>query len=92
MSDVLASLLDREPPPLARYSPGVPADLERIIRKALAKDRDKRYQTAKDLLIDLKALTHELERKIFESEAPPPLQTQSKVVGSRSSRMSLLLG
>jgi serine/threonine protein kinase len=33
MSDVLASLLDREPPPLARYSPGVPADLERIIER-----------------------------------------------------------
>jgi serine/threonine protein kinase len=90
MSDVLASLLDREPPPLARYSPGVPADLERIIRKALAKDRDERYQTAKDLLIDLKALTHELERKIGRNSAPIP--PQSKGVGSRISGTSLLLG
>jgi eukaryotic-like serine/threonine-protein kinase len=92
MSDVLASLLDREPPPLARYSHEVPADLERIIRKALAKDRDERYQTARDLLIDLRALTHELERQIFESETPPPIKQPSKVVSSRSSRMSLLLG
>jgi hypothetical protein len=92
MSDVLASLLDREPQPLARFSPGVPADLERIIRKALAKDRDERYQTAKDLLIDMRALTHELERKIFESETPPPIQQPSKVVSSRISGMSLLLG
>ena len=91
MSDVLASLLDREPPPLARYSPGVPADLERIIRKALAKDRDERYQTAKDLLIDLKALSHELERKIFESETPPPIQQPPKITTKQSSRKSLLL-
>src|SRR4029453_5758847 len=46
MSDILASLLTHEPAPLARYSPTVPADLERIIRKALAKDPNERYQTA----------------------------------------------
>jgi len=71
MSDILASVLDHEPAPLARYSPGVPADLERITRKALAKDPEERYQTAKDLLIDLRTLTHELERQKFESEIPP---------------------
>ena len=41
-SDVLASLLDREPAPVARYAPSVPADLERIIRKTLTKDPNER--------------------------------------------------
>jgi serine/threonine protein kinase len=52
MSDVIAAVLDQEPAPLARYSPEGPPGLERIIKKALAKDTDERYQPTKDLLID----------------------------------------
>jgi serine/threonine protein kinase len=43
-SHVIVSILESEPPPLARYSE-VPAELERIITKALRKDREERYQT-----------------------------------------------
>ncbi len=60
-SDVLVSILDREPPPLARFAPEAPAELERIVTKALAKDREARYQTMKDLAIDLRALKQRLE-------------------------------
>ncbi len=61
-SEVMASILsDKEPPPLARYSRGVPAELERIVEKALRKDREERYQTAKDMLLDLRRLKHKLE-------------------------------
>src|SRR5712692_1668462 len=52
----LSTILTKEPPPLARYSREVPHELERIVSKVLRKDRDERYQTAKDLLIDLKSL------------------------------------
>jgi serine/threonine-protein kinase len=62
---IFSSILTREPPPLERYSREVPAELERIVRKALNKDREQRYQTAKDLLIDLKSLRKRLE---FEAE------------------------
>jgi Tol biopolymer transport system component len=54
-------ILEREPPPLARYAREVPPELERIVGKALTKDRGQRYQTAKDLLIDLRRLRHRLE-------------------------------
>jgi serine/threonine-protein kinase len=64
-SDVISFILHKEPPPLARYSPDVPAELERIVAKALAKDKEERYQTAKDLLIDLKRLKQKQE---FEAE------------------------
>ena len=60
-SDVIVSILEREPPPLAQPSPEAPAELQRIISKTLHKDREGRYQTAKDLLIDLKSLKQELE-------------------------------
>lgn len=63
MSDVIAAVLDHEPPPVTSYSSEVPSRLEAIISKALAKDADKRYQTAKDLLVDLKNLKQELDHQ-----------------------------
>ncbi len=59
-SDVLVSILEREPIPLRHYSSEVPIELEWMIKKALAKDRDQRYQTIKELQIDLKRLKQEL--------------------------------
>jgi eukaryotic-like serine/threonine-protein kinase len=55
-SDTLAAILDREPPPVARFEPDVPAELQRILTKTLRKDRAQRYQTSRDLLLDLQAL------------------------------------
>src|SRR5213593_2972302 len=55
-SHVIVSILEKEPPPLMRSAPDAPSELERIVTKALAKDKDERYQTVKDLLIDLKRL------------------------------------
>jgi TolB-like protein/Flp pilus assembly protein TadD/tRNA A-37 threonylcarbamoyl transferase component Bud32 len=69
-ASTISTILTREPPPLARYSREVPAELERIVGKALRKDREQRYQTARDLRIDLKSLseglTFEAERKRSE--------------------------
>jgi hypothetical protein len=42
----------------------LPGELERIVMKALAKNRDERYQTAKDMAIDLKSLKRQLEMKV----------------------------
>ena len=59
-TDVIISIAGLEPEPLTRRVPEVPIQLEHIVKKALAKDREERYQTAEDLLFDLKALKHEL--------------------------------
>ena len=64
-SDVIAAILEREPTILARYAPEVPTELEWIVKKALRKDREERYQTVKELLTDLKNLKRKLE---FEKE------------------------
>ena len=71
-SDVIVSILEREPPPLAELSSEAPAELQRIITKALQKDQKERYQTAKHLLIDLKSLKQdlELEAKLEHSLQP----------------------
>lgn len=61
-SEVVASILsEQEPQPLARYSRETPAELERIVSKALSKNREERYQSVKDLLIDLRTLKRKLE-------------------------------
>jgi Tol biopolymer transport system component/serine/threonine protein kinase len=60
-SDVIVSILDREPLPLSRHLPDVPAELQRIVSKALRKDKEERYQVVKDLLLDLKSLKQELD-------------------------------
>ena len=59
-SHVIVSLIENESPPVARYSE-VPAELERIVTKALRKKKEERYQTASDLALDLKSLKQELE-------------------------------
>ncbi len=48
-----SAILTHEPPPLARFAPDVPEELQRIVRKCLEKDRERRYQSARDLSIDL---------------------------------------
>jgi serine/threonine protein kinase/Tfp pilus assembly protein PilF len=60
-SDVIISIVTKKPVSMARYAPDVPIELERIVSKALTKNRDERYQTIKDLLIDLKRLKQRLE-------------------------------
>jgi eukaryotic-like serine/threonine-protein kinase len=49
-------ILHRTPLPPGEYNPNIPHELENIIYKLLEKDRDYRYQTASDLLADLKRL------------------------------------
>jgi len=60
-AEVVAHILDRDPAPLARNVKDPPFELQRIVSKALTKNRDQRYQTIKDMLLDLKALKQEME-------------------------------
>jgi serine/threonine protein kinase/tetratricopeptide (TPR) repeat protein len=60
-TDVIILIAGREPPPLSMSASEAPTQLERILSKALAKDRAERYSTAEDLLPDLKSLRRELE-------------------------------
>jgi len=58
---VFDAILNRPPAPPAKLRPSLPAELNRIISKALEKDRDLRYQVASELRADLKRLKRELE-------------------------------
>lgn len=60
-SDVLAAILEHEPEPLAGQKFDIPDELQRIVRKALQKDQAQRYQTSKELALDMENLRRELE-------------------------------
>jgi len=64
VSDVIATILKQEAAPLAQYSLDAPIELEWIMKKALAKDREERYQTIRELQIDLRRLKQELELRV----------------------------
>src|SRR2546426_4778825 len=49
----ILAILNEEPPTLLRYAPDLPEALQRITRKCLEKDRERRYQTMRDVAIDL---------------------------------------
>jgi serine/threonine protein kinase/class 3 adenylate cyclase/tetratricopeptide (TPR) repeat protein len=75
-SDVLAAILEREFLPLAQCVPGIPSDMERIVRKALAKNLEERYQVVEEMRLDLKNLHRELEAIALEPYIPCPQCTQ----------------
>ena len=86
-SDVLASILTTEPVPLQRHSPDIPTELQRIVRKALRKDREERYQLAKELALDLKNLRRELDLNVeMEISQQPvvPAQQNPAIGASRA--------
>jgi TolB-like protein/Tfp pilus assembly protein PilF len=72
-NEIMASILsDKESQPLARYSKEVPAELERIVDKALRKNREERYQGIKDLALDLKSLKTQSDFEAKLDRSIPP--------------------
>ena len=59
--DTLHKIIHSEPEPLAQRVPDAPLQLQWILRKALAKAPEERYQSARDLAVDLKALRRDLD-------------------------------
>jgi serine/threonine protein kinase/tetratricopeptide (TPR) repeat protein len=78
-AESLSLILQKEPAPLTRFAHDVPPELERVVTKALTKDREERYQTAKDMLIDLRNLKRKLEvdAEIERTAAPELRQSVS---------------
>ncbi|HEU5240327.1 MAG TPA: protein kinase, partial [Pyrinomonadaceae bacterium] len=59
--DSLNKIIREQPTPIAKLNPEVPYDLQKIVRRCLAKDPEERYQTIKDVAIELKDVRRELQ-------------------------------
>ena len=80
----LYSILNEDPEPLTALRTGVPFELERLVMKCLMKDRDRRYQHAADLIVDLESITlgsssHGVSSRSISSHsvATPSISTSS---------------
>jgi Tol biopolymer transport system component len=79
-ADTLAAILTREP---RRVDVPIPAELRRILRKCLEKDRSRRYQTMRDVATDLENLAQELSHPVAEDVArpvPPPRSISRRTI------------
>ena len=87
-----SAILTHEPPPLARFAREVPEELQRIVRKCLEKDREQRYQSARDLAIDLENIRrqHESARiQLLSSDRSPSVSSVPGVSAAAKRAMSI---
>jgi serine/threonine protein kinase/Flp pilus assembly protein TadD len=68
--DTLNRVIRQPVPPITDFRPDAPSHLQRIVRRCLAKDREDRYQTIKDVAIELRELRRELEGSGIDTTAP----------------------
>jgi two-component system LytT family response regulator len=72
-SETIARILETQPEAMARFNYDLPEELERIVRKCLEKDRERRYQSSRDVMVDLQDLSRDHET------APAPSRVSSKI-------------
>ncbi|HKE55779.1 MAG TPA: protein kinase [Pyrinomonadaceae bacterium] len=80
-SDTLAAILNQSPTSLAHYEPAVPEELLTLVANALRKDRAQRYQTASELLTDLRELKRLLD---VQGQGPSRGTRESNTNNSRT--------
>ena len=98
-TDVIISIAERQPVPLSQLSPSVPPGLDKIVSKTLTKDPSGRYQTAEELLNDLKRLGRELDvhsgtqrfaQPAIKTASPSPKTITSKIFPLTQARILVL--
>ena len=88
--DVLNKIIREPVASLATCNPSAPADLQRIVRRCLAKDPEQRYQNIKDVAIELKEVRRELQERGIDTTLPPVSTASSEaqtVLQSESTRV-----
>jgi two-component system LytT family response regulator len=84
--ETIARILNSAPEAIARFNYAIPDALDRVVRKCLEKDRESRYQSARDLRIDLRGL----ERERPAPAAPAPAVLRAVIVDDEELARKLL--
>jgi len=85
-TDVVVAIVERDQPPISQHVEGAPPELERIVRKALRKDKNERYQIVKELAIDLRSLRRELEANSMLERSIMPASSASDYARASTGR------
>ncbi len=85
---IFDAILNRAPTAPVRLNPNLPAELERIINKALEKEPDLRYQVASEMRADLKRLKREMDSGKSSAASAAAMIAEPAVAGSASSSSS----
>jgi two-component system, LytTR family, response regulator len=78
VSETMARILNSQPEALARFNYDIPEGLDRVVRKCMEKDRERRYQTARELVVDLRNLERDSGGAI--SRAAPERKTIGAII------------
>jgi serine/threonine protein kinase len=90
-TDVVVAIVERDQLPISRHVEGTPPELERIVKKALRKDRNERYQIVKEMAIDLRSLRRELEvNSLLDRSLAPETTDGSEYAKASSSREKIV--
>ena len=85
-TDVVVAIVERQQPAISEHVEGTPPELERIVKKALRKDRNERYQIVKEMAIDLRSLRKELEKSsMLEHSISPGMGSSASSEYARAS-------
>jgi TolB-like protein/predicted Ser/Thr protein kinase len=87
LAETIAHILQSEPEAMGRFNSEVPAELERITLKCLEKKRQERYQTAKELRVDLQGLKHATESGQAGATAGRAVAKKGRLGVSRRKRL-----
>ena len=87
-AEIFKAILDTAPVPAVRLNPAVPAELERIINKALEKDRNLRYQGAAEIRADLQRLKRDTDSGRSAATISAPAASSEFSAVSRTDRLS----
>ncbi len=91
-ASLLGAILKDVPPPVSQFAPAIPPGLDRLVQTCLAKEPDDRWQTARDVLRELKWLSHQPSAGLATPPSPSPVRAKvaarrdrgRRRVGSRS--------
>ncbi|HEX8088653.1 MAG TPA: protein kinase [Blastocatellia bacterium] len=90
-TEIIDRIIHQEPPPPARFSYNVPAELERIIRKCLEKDRERRYQSSREVATDLRNLKRDTDSGAAAAHTTSSMRTAARRARTRRGVDSLAI-